>query len=129
MRRSIFAGLATIAISLIASVPSAPAQGVSEATCPGSFEVLHHDSIGRLTLAPGPYTITLVNATTLTCADASELFRQFLEDYDGQLHGGWVLDPTAATFTRGLTGVGFRVAPAAGPPGPTSRRVCPSYFT
>jgi hypothetical protein len=121
--------LAAVVAGLLVGAPGASAQGQSQVTCPGSFEVLNDDRIGRLSLTAGPYTITLVNATALTCADASELFRQFLEDWDGRLPGGWRVDPAAALFTRGLTGEGFRVAPSSGPPGPPSRRVCPSYFT
>jgi hypothetical protein len=120
---------AVVAALAAALPPAASAQGQGEVTCPGTFEVLNNDRIGRLSLAAGPYTITLVNATTLTCADASELFRQFLEDWDGRLPGGWRVDPAAALFTRGVSGEGFRVARSSGPPGPPSGRVCPSYFT
>jgi hypothetical protein len=90
--------------------------------------VLHNDSVGKLYLPAGPYEITVLNPSTLTCADASELFREFLEDYDGRLAGGWRVNPATATFTHGSQG--FRVtAGAPAPPRPPSRRECPSYFT
>jgi hypothetical protein len=127
VRRRSFAGLATLAIALIAACPTASAQ--VPAACPSTFEVLHHDRIGALALDPGPYSVTVLDQDTLTCADAFELFRQFLEDYDGRLHGGWRLDAATATFTRGGTGVGFSVARTIDPPAPPSSRVCPSYFT
>ena len=93
--------------------------------------MLHNDSVGALYLPAGPYVIGVLNPSTLSCSDASELFREFLEDYDGRLAGGWRVDPSTATFTRGSQG--FRVT-AAGPtpptpPTPPSNRVCPSYFT
>jgi hypothetical protein len=114
----------------LAEAPGAEAQGPREATCPSTFEVLAHDSIGSLNLLPGPYTITLLDSAALTCADASELFRQFLEDFDGRLSGGWVLNAASATFTRGNSmSLGFRIARASGPPAPPSARVCPSYFS
>ena len=48
-----------------------------------------------------------------SCAEASDLFRQFLEDFDGRLSRPWVVDPQAAAFTRGAGGsVGFTVSPA-----------------
>src|SRR5215475_7757913 len=111
------------ALLAFAEAPGAEAQGAREATCPSTFEVLAYDSIGSLNLGPGPYTITLLDSAALTCADASELFRQFLEDFDGRLSGGWVLNVATATFTHGTSAsLGFRIARAAGPPGPPSAR-------
>ena len=111
-----------------ASASSASAQTTGAATCPGTFNVLHNDSVGALYLPAGPYVITVLNASTLSCSDASELFREFLEDYDGRLAGGWRVDPSTATFTR--RSQGFRVtAGAPTPPTPPSKRVCSSYFT
>jgi hypothetical protein len=37
---------------------------------------------------------------TLSFSDASELFGECLEDYDGRLAGGWRVDPSMMTFTR-----------------------------
>jgi hypothetical protein len=91
-----------------ASASTASAQ-TTATTCPGTFEVLHNDSVGALYLPAGPYVIVALNPSTLSCSDASELFREFLEDYDGRLAGGWRVDPSTAT--------------------PPSNRVCPSYFT
>ena len=99
-----------------ASASTASAQATGAVSCPGTFEVLHNDSVGAFYLPAGPYVITVLNPNTLSCPDASELFREFLEDYDGRLPGGWRVDPGTATFTRGSQG--FRVT-AAGPPPPT----------
>jgi hypothetical protein len=124
-RRSL-AGLATLVVILAAWAPGASAGGVGEVTCSGTFEVLHDDRIGALAITAGPYDVTLLAGSTLTCADAYDLFRGFLEDYDGRLSGGWTVDPATASFTR--RGAGFRITRAAGPPS-RSTRVCPSYFT
>lgn len=113
-----------------ASTSTASAQTTVAASCPSTFEVLHDDSIGALSLPAGAYTITVLSPTALSCSDASELFREFLEDYDGRLAGGWRVDPSTATFTRG--NLAFTVAAAVNPPtppNPPSSRVCPSYFT
>ena len=97
-------------------------------TCPGTFHVLHNDSVGALYLPAGQYQIVVLSSNTLTCSDATELFREFLEDFDGRLTGGWRVDAGTATFTR--RGQGFRVSAASPtPPTPPSRRVCTSYFT
>jgi hypothetical protein len=54
--------------------------------CPGTFQVLHNDRIGKLSLPGGPYNIT---ASGVSCATASQLFTEFLNDWDGRLPGGW----------------------------------------
>jgi hypothetical protein len=104
--------------------PTASAQ--APAPCPNSFEVLHNDRIGALELTRGPYSITVLDQSALTCADAEELFRQFLEDFDGRLGGGWRLNAATATFSRGAAA--FQVARTPNPPAPPSNRECPSYF-
>jgi hypothetical protein len=93
--------------------PTAAAQSGGQAVCPATFQVLHADNIGQLDLAAGQYTVTLLDAGRLSCSEASDLFRQFLEDWDGRLPRPWRLEVASATFTRG-SGVGFSVAPAGG---------------
>jgi hypothetical protein len=132
MARSRTRTLVTLALAgtcwACASASTASAQTTGAATCPGSFHVLHNDSVGALYLPAGQYEIVVLTPSTLTCSDASELFREFLEDYDGRLGGRWRLDAGTATFTRASQA--FRVAAATPmPPTPPSNRVCPSYFT
>jgi hypothetical protein len=111
-----------------ATASTAAAQTTGTTTCPGTFHVLHNDRVGALYLPAGSYQIVVLSSSTLTCSDASELFREFLEDYDGRLAGGWRLDPSTATFTR--RSQSFRVTAAAPtPPTPPSKRVCSSYFS
>jgi hypothetical protein len=100
---------ALLAAAALALPASASAQTGTPALCPSTFSVLHDDEIGSMSLPAGPYTITV---TGLSCAEASDLFRQFLEDWDGRLPRPWVANPTTRTFTRGAGGsVGFTVAP------------------
>jgi hypothetical protein len=110
------------------SASTASAQTTGAETCPGTFQVLHNDSVGALYLPAGHYTIVVLTPSTLTCSDASELFREFLEDYNGRLAGGWRVDASTATFAR--SSQSFRVTAASpAPPTPPSKRVCASYFT
>jgi uncharacterized spore protein YtfJ len=116
MRERIRYSLLAAAV-LIAALLAAPgvANAQAPATCPATFEVLHDDTVGALYLPKGNYTVTLLDSAALSCAEASDLFRQFLEDFDGRLRRPWVVDARDATFTRGAGGsVGFKVAPATG---------------
>jgi hypothetical protein len=106
----------------LASQPSGGGGGSHPATgtlCPATFDVLHNDRIGALRLPAGAYSITLLSIGRLSCAQASARFTAFLQDFDGRLPGGWIVDPETGTFLRSAL-VGFRVKPV-GPPagGPT----------
>ena len=68
--------------------------------CP-AFHVLHSDRIGTLSLPQGTYDTT---TTAIGCAASSQLFTQFLNDWDGRLAGGWTTMPLAVgrgRFTNG----------------------------
>jgi hypothetical protein len=98
--------IAAVALALPAS---ATAQTATPALCPSTFAVQHDDQIGSMSLPAGAYAITV---TGLSCAEAADLFRQFLEDWDGRLPRPWVANASTRTFTRGAGGsVGFSVAP------------------
>ena len=130
-RRTLTA-LAVVAAAAFALAPSASA---AEADCPGTFEVLHNDRIGSMQLPKGPYVVTLLDSTEIGCTEASRLFSQFLEDFDGRLPRPWVGAASTRTFTEGrASSIGFRVTPATNPlpptpPHPPSKRVCPGYFS
>jgi hypothetical protein len=121
--------VAAVALSLTSSAQAAPL------TCPATFQVLHNDRIGLLQLPEGYYTITVLERNLLSCASASDYFRQFLEDYNGRLQRPWVLNVATATFRRGRSRVGFSVSRATTPSGgggggrhPYSGTACPGYF-
>ena len=81
--------------------------------------MLHNDRIGALRLPAGAYSITLLSIGRLSCAQASSRFTAFLQDYDGRLSGGWIVDPETGTFLRSAL-VGFRVKPVGPPSGGTT---------
>jgi hypothetical protein len=116
IRNTLLCAAALCAAGAIAAPGAANAQGGgSPAVCPATFEVLHDDTIGSLLLLKGAYTVTVLDAQALTCAEASDLFRQFLEDWDGRLPRPWVMNAQTRTFTRGSgSSTGFSVAPAGG---------------
>ncbi len=122
-----------------AAAALAPASSATAQTPGGCapFHVLHDDHIGKLSLPAGTYAVTPLDSSRLSCSAASDLFRQFLEDYNGRLPAPWILNPQTGTFARGSgSAVGFRVTPASasGGAGPTGRHPvagtsCPAFFT
>jgi CubicO group peptidase (beta-lactamase class C family) len=114
---------------------SSPAQA-AELKCPATFHVLHDDRVGQLQLPAGHYEITLLNAERMSCSRASNLFREFLEDFDGNLPGRWRVIARRAEFRWANSQVGFRVHRVAHPSGgggggrhPATGRACPAPFT
>ena len=67
---------------LAIACPTASAQ--APASCPGSFEVMHFDQIGALELTPRPILDNGAEPGRADVRRRAELFRQFLEDYDGE---------------------------------------------
>src|SRR5215208_3145065 len=92
--------LATVVLSALTLALPGAAQS-APLRCPGTFQVLHDDHIGKLSLPAGPYVIDVIDSSSLSCAHASDLFRQFLEDFDGKLPRPWVTNVSTRTFTRG----------------------------
>jgi hypothetical protein len=122
-----------VSISALALLASPAAAQTTPTACPSTFAVLHDDQIGDLQLAAGNYTVTVLDPSKLSCAHASDLFRQFLEDFDGRLPRPWTLDAATATFTR-AAGDGFSVAFTSVPSGGgggghhPSGTSCPGFF-
>lgn len=93
--------------------PQPPSPGSRTwARCGGTFRVLNNDRIGDLFLPRGPYYISVLRNPTLSCANASSLFRQFLNYPSGALPGGWRLNARRAKFTKASNGLTFRVKQA-----------------
>ena len=87
----------------------------SNRVCPSYFTVLHNDHIGSFAIRKGRYRITLLSVGRISCAQASNDFAQFLQDFDGILPRPWSVDPSTGTFMRGSRYVGFRIKPWSGP--------------
>jgi hypothetical protein len=135
MRRTIACLMVSLAAVAVSASQPPPARA-AESTCPATFHVLHDDHVGKLSLPAGHYEITLLNAARLSCADASDLFRQFLERFTGKLPKPWRVIPAASEFRRGDSDVGFRVRRVGSPSGgggggrhPQSGRACPASFS
>ena len=128
----------TLAAAVLLSVVALALPSASQAAplrCPGTFQVLHDDHIGGMSLPAGPYVITVLESSRLSCDQASDLFRQFLEDYDGRLPRPWVANNTTRTFTRGSgSTTGFSVVRSTGGGGggggrhPATGLACPGFF-
>jgi hypothetical protein len=104
--------IAALAAVALAAPATSSAQAGGGSACPSTFEVLHDDTVGALYLPRGHYRITLLGSRAPSCAQASDLFRQFLEDWDGKLRRPWVVNSRASSFTKGRGGSGFSVTPA-----------------
>lgn len=119
---------------LAAPASAAPAQSVTRQACPGTFQVLHNDKVGALSLPAGAYQITVANPATVTCAKAGQDLTEFLSDFDGKLRRPWTVNAAQSTFQRGMdAGTSFSVArtgPAGGgqPPTNPTANACNGYF-
>ena len=124
------------ALAVFVALPSAAT--AAPQNCP-TFRVLHDDRIGMLQLPRGTYNMRTSNANKIPCAQASRLFTQFLEDYNGVLPSPWryeVISVGNGRFIRGRRGPSFRVSHARGGGGggggggrhPDSGRRCPGTF-
>lgn len=101
LRRLAPLAAAVAALAALAAPAAATAQTTAAPpSCP-TFSVLDDDGVGALSLPKGTYAIVVATPSTLSCAAAADLFRQFLEDFDGRLSGGWTVDASTATFSRG----------------------------
>lgn len=117
------------ALALLAAVAAGASSAAS--TCP-SFHVLHNDSIGKVKIPAGMYTVT---PTGVTCKNSSTLIARFLNDYDGVLPDGWTVAASGkiVTFTKGTTGekIAMKLGYSPSGGGSSSRQngPCPGNFT
>ena len=96
----IAAATAIACVSLVPAGAEAAAKG-SSTQCPGTFTVLHNDSIGALKLKAGRYVITVLTEQTLSCQKASKQFAKFLRRPAGDLPNRWKLNVRKALFRKG----------------------------
>lgn len=130
------AAILVVALTAVALLASASRAQAAQIECPATFHVLHDDRVGKLKLPAGQYDITVLNDRKMSCAAASDLFRQFLEDYDGNLPKPWVVRAKRSEFIQKGSDNGFKVALSSGGGGgggggghhPASGTTCPSFF-
>lgn len=102
--------LLTILLAALLLVALLPTRAeAKQAQCPGTFRVLHNDTIGKMQLPAGKYTVTVRNDKRLSCSYAFDLFRQFLQDYDGKLPDGWRVRAKRKQFFQAKSGDAFTV--------------------
>jgi hypothetical protein len=124
--------LAALLVTVAAIAVAPAAASAAPTTCPSTFSVLHDDRIGTFSVPAGAYNVIVSDPARLSCAHAADLFRQFLEDFDGRLPAPWQLDAATSTFT-GASGISFSIAAAATPSGgggqhPATGLRCPGVF-
>ncbi len=139
MRRLLIATLLSLFAAPVAAhgqagATSPTSTAAQSSNCP-QFQVLHDDKIGALSLPAGYYAITISTQSTLSCAQAADLFREFLIDFDGRLSGGWTVSASTSSFRRSSPRQSFSVARTGGsaPAGtstttPLSGGICPATF-
>jgi hypothetical protein len=117
-------------VATAAAVFTASASAAS--TCP-SFHVLHNDSIGKVKIPAGQYTVA---PKGVTCKNSSILIARFLDDWDGVLPTPWTVAGSggAIKFTKvGTTesiSIKLGYAPSGGGSGSNIQNgTCPGNFT
>jgi hypothetical protein len=120
-------GLIRVALAAcLVAVFVLPATTASAATrCPATFQVLHNDRIGAMSLPAGAYYVTVSN---LSCAQASTLFANFLRDYDGDLPYPWRGNASARSFTNGTSSFSVKLARQS-PAQPSGATTCVGTFS
>jgi hypothetical protein len=68
--------------------------------CPGNFVVINNDTIGPLVFPQGSSRIVLPPNVIVTCPQAINLFRQFLNRPNGDLPKNWRMKATTALFFK-----------------------------
>lgn len=125
----VLALLALVVLVLGGKPESAQAAPVK---CP-QFRVVHNDRIGNVSFPAGFYNVSVLNGASLSCAESTKYFQEFLQDWDGKLRSPWrlTLSGNTRTFRSGSSDKGFTATPAgkSGTPSGNSGRSCPGYFT
>ncbi len=103
---------------------------VTTLQCPGTFQVLHNDRIGTMSVPAGAYTITRLSKSSLSCASASRQFAYFLDyDWRGTLPKPWRSNVAAKRFfTSSTNGFVVKRTGGGGGGGGRTHAQCPGTF-
>jgi hypothetical protein len=107
--------VAIVAVAAISLLEAGSASAGVGMKCPGTFQVQHNDKIGKLKLPAGPYVIKVKR---MTCQQASDNFRDFLNRPDGNLPNGWTLNVNKQKFRNKQRNIAFTVRQSGGGGGP-----------
>ena len=110
MRRTLRT-LPLLALLGAVAIPAAPAvaEGGS-AACTVPFEVARSQSLEAVVLQPGPYKLTVLDTSQITCREASDAFRAVLREPGAELPEGWKVDSGSSTISRADGTDSFRFA-------------------
>ena len=84
----------------VAKTTAPPTPSRYGTVCPGNFVVINNDTIGPLTFPRGSYRIVIPKSAIITCPQAINLFRQFLNRPAGNLPKNWRMKATTALFYK-----------------------------
>ncbi len=91
--------LAALVVLALPAAP-APAAGGGSASCNIPFEVARTQQLGEMRFERGPYELTLVDSSDLTCTEASDQLRAALREPGAELPDGWVFDTSTHVLRR-----------------------------
>jgi cell division protease FtsH len=92
------------------AAPAAPAAAEGgSAACTVPFEISRNQSLEGLVLENGPYKLTVLDTSEMTCDEANDAFRTVLREPGASLPEGWKLEPGSRTVSRADDTDAFRV--------------------
>jgi cell division protease FtsH len=111
MRRTLPTAALLLALALTAA-PAAAQEGGS-AACTVPFQVAKAQPLGGTVLEPGPFKLTVLDTSELSCDEARDELREVLRAPGGDLPEGWKFDDATRTVSRANGDEAFRVEPDA----------------
>src|SRR5688572_22481799 len=111
MRRTLRTAGLLLALALTAA-PAAAQEGGS-AACTVPFQVSKPQPLGGTMLEPGPFKLTVLDTSALSCDEARDELREVLRAPGGDLPEGWKFDDATRTVSRANGDEAFRVEPDA----------------
>src|SRR5215217_5884118 len=111
MRRTLrtLALLAALAALVVPASPAAADGGSAACTVP--FEVAHSQPLAGMSLEPGPYKLTVLDTSEITCDEANDQMRAVLREPGADVPDGWKLDTATRTISRADGTDAFRLEP------------------
>jgi len=100
MRRTLRT-LPLLAALLAVAITAAPAAADGgSAACTVPFEMARTQPLGSIFLQPGPYKVTVMDTSEITCDEANDQLREVLREPGAAIPGGWKLDEGTRTLSR-----------------------------
>src|SRR5918999_4228907 len=88
------------ALLLALTLPPVQASAQGSAACAVPFQVTRDQQLGSGMLTPGPYKLTVIDSSELSCDEAAGTFRDALRERGAALPDGWKFDATTRTLSR-----------------------------